>query len=196
MAEEHESTLMPQPRTPPNGFTIRASEGGAVVIEHRRTGMWAMNGFLIFWLAFWTVGCCLMLQSVLPGAEAAGGKPVPIAVVLGFWAAELFVAGLLLFLLFAQRSYRLDGTSLTAELRVFRFQRVQRIRRDSITLFRQIKDGGKAGTRDSFPSWGLEVEANGKEIGLLCRQPREKSQWLGQVLAAWAEVPFEPASGP
>ena len=55
----------------------------------------------------------------------------------------------------------------------------------------QFKDGG--GEEDSFPSWGLRVVGHQKLI-LLSRQPIEKSDWLGGLLAQHFNVEFSPAS--
>ena len=64
-----------------------------------------------------------------------------------------------------------------------------------------MRDGGQGD--DSFPSWGLEVEADtntnpnidtDRKTTLLYRQPYEKSRWLGQVVARWAEVEFVEAA--
>ena len=55
---------------------------------------------------------------------------------------------------------------------------------------KQVKDGGEG--EDSFPSWGLALIA-GTEVHVLSRQPIDKSDWLGPIIAKWAGVEFEPA---
>ena len=65
--------------------------------------------------------------------------------------------------------------------------------RQQVTAVKQVKDGGEGD--DSFPSWGLVVMgADG--VFVLSRQPRDKSDWLGPVIAKWAGapyIPYEPA---
>lgn len=75
------------------------------------------------------------------------------------------------------------------------------IPKNEIKGFYQVKDGGRNktslpysggksnGKHDSFPSWGLKVLTT-RLTPLIYRQPYEKSYWLGQVLADWADVPF------
>ncbi len=43
-----------------------------------------------------------------------------------------------------------------------------------------------ASKSDSVPTWDLMLEAQ-STVELLTRQPRDQGQWLGQVIAAWAE---------
>jgi hypothetical protein len=79
---------------------------------------------------------------------------------------------------------------LVAE-KYFLWRRRQRVfLRQSIKAVKQVKDGGEG--EDSFPSWGLSIIGD-KAVGIISRQPMEKSDWLGPIVAEWAGVPFEPA---
>lgn len=64
-----------------------------------------------------------------------------------------------------------------------------------IERFVQLKDGGIQGKwdyeSDSFSSWGLVTQGK-RRLGILSRQPYEKSEWLGGELAHWFGVPYVP----
>ena len=171
----------------PEGFRLEEQYDGSVTIHYRRTGMGCMNLFLIFWLSFWTIGCVWLLYSYLNGGEMDDGDPIPLWFVAIFWFFEIGVAILLARLLFERRTYRLSEDKLSMVTKVLCYKRSIIIPRNSIHRMVQVKDGG--GDDDSFPSWGLELEAE-KEFSLIYRQPHEISLWLGQVLAHWAQVEF------
>lgn len=175
----------------PAGFLMVPDADGAVVIHHRRTGMKGMLVFLSLWLTGWTAACILLAHSYL-GGKIDDGTPMPVLMVLVFWASDLLVLALLLYLLFARKSYRLDNDSLTVEVNLLGYRRLRAVPRQNVRRIVQIQDGGKG--EDSFPSWGLRAETTGKPLSLVFRQPYEISHWLGQVLAQWAEVDFIPAA--
>lgn len=181
----------PTPAIPPapDGFLMVTADGGAVVIHHRRTGMKGMLVFLCLWLAGWTAACIFLAHAYANG-KMDNGTPMPIWFVLVFWASDIFVLGLLLYLLFARKAYRLDGDGLTVEVTLLGYRRVRAVSRQDLRRIVQIQDGGRG--EDSFPSWGLRAETTGKPLTLVFRQPYEISHWLGQVLAQWAEVDFIP----
>lgn len=190
------SQTEPTPAIPPApaGLLMVPAGGGAVVIHHRRTGMKSMLVFLSLWLTGWTAACIFLAHIYLNGGKLDNGTPMPIWFVLVFWASDIFVLGLLVYLLFARKSYRLDGDSLTVEVNLLGYRRVRAVPRQDLRRLVQIQDGGKG--EDSFPSWGLRAETTGKPLVLVFRQPHEISHWLGQVLAQWAEVDFIPAATP
>jgi hypothetical protein len=178
----------------PKGFSVVVDGPDAVVIHHRRTGMKGMLLFLCVWLTVWTAGCVSLLVAYLKGGSMENGSPMPLVFVLGFWASEIGVICFLGYLFFAHKSFRLDKDSMVVELRVFRYRRVRSVPRQSFRSFVQIQDGGKG--EDSFPSWGLRADTADGPLTLIFRQPYETSQWLGQVLAQWAETEFIPAEKP
>jgi hypothetical protein len=106
--------------------------------------------------------------------------------------------------------------SLIVRKQLFRMFKNHRISSSTIQYLYQIKDGGE--DMDSFPSWGLEVVTNQrihersisfpswiqadentinriiyKTIVLLSRQPIDKSDCLGRVLADFYNVEFRMA---
>jgi hypothetical protein len=187
---DHSEDNEREPTTPP-GFTVVPSGGDDLIIHHLRGGMGCMNIFLVVWLAGWSVGCVFLLRQYLNGGKMDDGAPIPLWFVCAFWVSEVVVACLLIYLLFCKKSFRADAVCLSVDTVVLGFKRSKTIPRKSIKRFLQVKDGGEGD--DSFPSWGLKVEAE-KKTTLLFRQPFEKSRWLGRILAKWARVDFIEAS--
>ncbi len=171
----------------PTGFFLEPCGRDAFIIRHTRTGMGCMNFFLIVWLTVWTVGCVFLLRQYLGGGVMDDGAPIPHWFVLVFWAAEIVVACLLIYLLFCKKSFRIDRENLVIQADILGLKRCRSIPRQSIKKLVQVKDGGEG--EDSFPSWGLKVEWD-KNTSLIFRQPHEKSLWLGRTLAEWAGVEF------
>jgi hypothetical protein len=97
---------------------------------------------------------------------------------------------LMLWFIFGITEFRASQNSLVVVHRFLGFSSKEQIPSHTIQSFLQIKDGGE--NMDSFPSWGLFVIANQK-VGLLARQPIEKSDWLGRVLADFYRVQFVPS---
>lgn len=178
---------------PPKGFTIKFASGGFVEIEYRRTGMKALNGFLILWLSFWTIGCVFLLHAYLNGGVMDDGKPIPFWFVGIFWAADLLVASFLVYSLFCRKVFKMDYEVLSMDVKVLGLHWRKSMRLNEVIEFQQVKDGGKG--KDSFPSWGLraigEVDQDTKTINLISRQAHSRSIWLGTVLADQLKVPFQ-----
>ena len=174
------------PNIPP-GFTLVPSGADDFIIHHVRGGMGCLNVFLIVWLTGWTFACVFLLRQYFNGGKMDDGSPMPLWFVCVFWAGEIVAACLLTYLLFCKKSFRTDAACLNVDTVVLGFRRSKTIPRKTIKRFVLVKDGGEGD--DSFPSWGLKVEAE-KKTTLLFRQPYERSQWLGQVLARWAQVDF------
>ena len=114
---------------------------------------------------------------------------------------------------FGITEFKASRESLVVSKKLFGMSKKNRIPTINIQYFYQIKDGGE--DMDSFPSWGLEVVTNHKihertisfpswiqadentinrliykTIVLLSKQPIDKSDWLGRVLADFYKVEF------
>lgn len=174
--------------SPPKGITFEHEGADTLVIRHQRTGMACMNLFGIVWLAIWTPVCVLMLWRYLDGGVDVRDEPIPLVIVLFFWAAEIIVGCIVIEVLFNRKTFCLDPDNLLIDSRTLRFRSLQMVPRDAVVRVVQSKDGGEG--RDSFPSRGLDLETD-KEVELIYRQPYEQSLWLGQVMARWAGVKFE-----
>lgn len=97
---------------------------------------------------------------------------------------------LMLWFIFGITEFRASPDSFIVIHQFLGFSSKEQIPSHTIQSFVQIKDGGE--NMDSFPSWRLFVIANQK-VGLLARQPIEKSDWLGRVLADFYKVQFIPS---
>ena len=159
-----------------------------------------MNVFLVGWLIGWSMFLVFYLvQYLTEGGAVEGNGWTSFWYFLFMCIAEVFVACVVAYSLFAGQSFRIEAAHLTMETDVLGFKRRATIARDSIKRIVQEKDGGDGD--DSFPSWGLKLEVE-KEVEkirgtkLIQRQPYEKSRWLGGVLAKWAGVDFIEAAKP
>ena len=148
-----------------------------------------MNFFLIFWLTCWSFVCVFFIYSVL--SRDTSLTLINLFSLVFVWVGEITCACLLIYLLFCKKCFYLNPSNLTIETNILGFKQYRKIEKYSIERFVQVKDGGKK--KDSFPSWGLKIEAD-KKTTLIFRQPYEKSHWLGQFLAQWAKVEFVEAS--
>ncbi|MBN1997201.1 hypothetical protein JW935_06605 [candidate division KSB1 bacterium] len=178
----------------PAGFQLKTAADGTYLIYHRRTGMGCMNDFVLIFWAVWLCGSASLLERYLNGGTTEGGLPISIWSVITYWLVELIVTGLLLYLRFSRKIYRLEKDFLVVETRILLLKWQRRIKRESIRRLVQYIDGGQ--DEDSFPSWGLRIESR-VNAHLLYRQPYPVSHWLGQILAYWADATFvEAPMGP
>ena len=171
--------------TPPPGFQVVRSGQHTFTIHHRRTGMGCMNGFLMFWLTGWTVGCVWTQIQYLGGGKMEDGSPIQLWLVGGIWFAELVVALLSAVLIFERRTFLFEEDALTIRRDILGMIWTNVVSKSAVTGITQFQDGGTG--EDSFPSWGLRGVA-GKSQGLIFRQPYEQSAWLGQITADWANM--------
>ena len=192
----------------PDGFSYVAN-GEQCVIKHRRTGMVAMNIFLIVFLAFWSfffVALTRLYCLQQAGVPTPNTDPIPMALPAILFIAVLVVAFFLAYSLLARKTFHVSKDELLIETTLLGLSWRWVIPRASIRSLRQIKDGGRSGResthpRDSFPSWGLMIRARedrrpwiasgtGGERAILARLPYQHSEWLGDFLARWAGVEF------
>jgi hypothetical protein len=87
-------------------------------------------------------------------------------------------------------TYTFYPDRLVVERPLFRCVRRFDYPRAAIDVVRQVKDDSDE--EDDPHTWGVAIkgQVNGK---LLSRQPIDKSDWLGPVVARWAGVAFEPS---
>ena len=178
---------------PPDGMTVVRSDHDRFVVHYRRSGMGCMNTFLAVWLTLWTAGCVFIVHGYVTGAKMDNGSDMPFWFVSVFLALEIGVACLLAYLLFTRKTFTFEATRLTIESDTLGYKRYKVIPRESIAQVVQVKDGGT--DDDSFPSWGIRVEAEGR-TSLLFRQPYDKTAWFGSVIAEWSGAPFKRVAPP
>lgn len=180
----------------PEDFEVVNERFNDTIIRFKPVRMLGVKIFLTLWLSLWTFFCILLLRTYLNGGLMDDGRPTPLWIVCVFWAIELGVGCLCLFIFFGKRSFHISQSSLIANWELFGIKRSKTIARDSIKSFRQFKyeeedDYGKDGAR--FPIWGLVVKYE-KKVTLIRRQKYDNSHWLGKFLADWAGVVFHEAS--
>lgn len=180
------------PEPIPQGFSILWTDGSSTMIHHQRTGMVAMNIFLMVWLSMWTIACLSLLYlfiQQMQGISINNSEPVPLSIVVMFWVGEMAVTCFLIYSMFCEQTFKLTALDLTIETKLWHWRWRRIIPKESIQKVVQVQDGGRG--RDSFISWGLQLKGR-SPARLIFRQPYEKSEWLGQVIAAWARVEFVP----
>jgi hypothetical protein len=144
--------------------------------------------FFFFWLFGWTAGCVLFTTMAIFNLQRGGY--FFLALMIPFWIIEFGTIGFVVWYFASSISFTFETDQLVVERSVFRYRRRRAFPKKEITAVKQIKDGGQ-GT-DSFDSWGLVIMA-AEGVQVLFKQPIDKSDWLGPIIAKWAEVHFEPA---
>ncbi len=173
---------------PPRGFQITTSDRGDCVIRYRTTGMGCLGFFLLVWLTGWTVACVALTFGAI--FNQGGLDYILFVLMVPFWGAEILVLGFFIWYYGSTSTFAFERDQLMVERSLFRYQRRRFFPRSEISAIKQIKDGGEG--EDSFPSWGLVI-VTGSQVVVLSRQPMEKSDWLGAIIANWAQVSFDPA---
>ena len=110
--------------------------------------------------------------------------------VLYFFAAKIFnqvYISLYSFLGILTFDLRLDRLIFTKSLGILH-QEKQEIMRSKIKYLQQIKTSGFKGNK--FSSWGLLIKTAHQDYHLLSYQSYDKTQWLGNIIAAWAKVNY------
>ena len=182
-----------QPINYPTGFTLQ-DRGDRVVIVYRSRGMGFLVAFLLFFMAFSILIGLLLLPGFLlnpPHLWAlVSKKTLQVLFCLPPIAVAAWIVYLLLWKLFGLTTFEVSQQELVVSKRLLGWQRLQRIPASTISRLEQCKDGGEG--RDSFPSWELKLYAQ-SPLTLLSREPIDKSDWLGEFLAHYYRVDFQPA---
>lgn len=173
---------------PPSGFRV-IEPGDRILVVYSPQGMGCMKAFFVVWLGGWTAGTLALTGAFVRGELNKPSSIPPMVFVLVFWAALIGVGLFAAWLFFGKTMVVLEADRMTVVRALGRWVRSREVRKAEVRSVRQVQDGGQGD--DSFPSWGLQVEA-GKRVTVLYRQEAAKSAWLGPVLAAWAGVEFVP----
>jgi len=109
---------------------------------------------------------------------------------LGFMAFFPLAFGLILmWFLFGRTRFTLSEQGLWVHKQLFFWQRIRFVPVEAMRYVQQEKDGGQEMTEDSFATWRLRIKTS-EDIELLWKQPIDKSDWLGKVLAEKYSIPF------
>jgi hypothetical protein len=113
--------------------------------------------------------------------------------VFGFMAFfPLAFGAILLWFLFGRTRFRLSKEGLWVQKRLFFWKSVTFVPVETMRWMEQEKDGGREMEDDSFATWKLSLKAS-PGMELLRKQPIDKSDWLGRVLAEKYGIPFIPS---
>ena len=143
-------------------------EADACVIHKRRGGgPWA---FLLLWLIGWTVGCEWLLVHILKDPTLW-----MFAFALPFWASWLFVAGMLVWMMFGKETLFL-GREEALFLRTALIRLSSRVvPRKEIQGFRECRSSHKE--NDQY-LWGIEMLTLGRPVQFAFRLPDQERVWL------------------
>ena len=187
MVEEDRLALEQYIANPPKGYTVSSHSHSGIELQFKRSGMTALNLFLIVWVSIWTVACVFLVKGYLNNALMDDGSVMPFWFMAVFVLADIVVGSFLAYSLFCRKVFRLNLLALEMHVQLLCFNWLKVIPRAQIDGFEQVKDGGQG--KDSFPSWGLTVL--GKDgFTLVHRQAPEVSKWLGQVLSILTGAPY------
>jgi hypothetical protein len=173
----------------PRGFTLATSDAGEWTLSYRAAGAIGLGCFFTVWLGIWTTGCVVATFAVLTGRAEGWALAFLMIWLVPGWFFEFVVAAYALWFFFSVTTFTLGTDQLVVERSLWGYRRRRAFPRAAIRAVSQVKDGGEG--EDSFPGWGLVVSASSR-VKVLTRQPIDKSNWLGPVLAEWAGVVFEP----
>ncbi len=137
--------------------------------------------FLIVWVSFWTPFCIIIFEETILKNSSIIDHPSDYFMLIGFLAGEITVLYTLMKIFFGRTYFILEEKKLKVTHHLFGWSKSHVFPLNEISGFNRIKDGGE---EDTFPSWGLIVNAK-KSIKVLSRQEPEKSIWLKKLLYSW-----------
>jgi hypothetical protein len=184
----------------PNGFRVTRDSNGEVGIEYVATGVRGQVIFLTVLVGGLTFGCAYSAYEVFDKygdvtsfIDAIRGLPWWGWCAFGFMAFFPLTFGIiLLWYLFGRTRFRLSHDGLWVQKQLFFWRRVAFVPMETMRCVKQEQDGGRAMDEDSFVTWKLSMQAS-RDMDLLWKQPIDKSDWLGRVLAERYGIPFIPS---
>jgi hypothetical protein len=181
----------------PKGFKINRDAHGDIEVEYRSTGIGGLVLFLVVAVGGLTFGCAYSAYEVynkygdwVSFLDAILGVPWWGWIGLGFMAFFPLAFGIiLLWFVFGQTRFRLSDNGLWVQKHLFFWRSTNYLPAEAMRWVRQEKDGGRKMDDDSYATWKLVMKAD-RVMELLWKQPIDKSDWLGQVLAEKYNIPF------
>ena len=160
--------MSPGPARPERLTVDFYEEPGTLVIHKRRGGgSWL---FLLLWLIGWTVGCVVLLVVVI-----ANPTLVMFAFGLPFWASWLFVAGVLVWMIFGKETLLLGRGEA-------HFLRTAFIRLSSrVVPLKEVQgfhECRSCYTKNDEYLWGIEMLTLGQPVRFAFRLPDRERTWL------------------
>jgi hypothetical protein len=164
---------VPAPIRPRKLGVTWEEQGDLVRIEYRPQN-WAVAGFLLFWLTGWTVGCVAMAWKLLTAFEWAFFLfSIP------FYAAEIFVFGLILTMLFYRETLELDALGARYQSTIL-WPWQQRIWELTELLRFEVDEQSDS----ESTTRRLQLESTGKSLAFCTDLRREQLEWLAWSLNA------------
>jgi hypothetical protein len=177
---------MMTPTPLPRGFHAAQLDADTACISYRTSGMGCLGLFWAVWWIGWTAACLWFTAQALYHPD--GVYYWVLLFMVPFWIMWIIVPPVMIYYFWSLTRFILGPDALVIERRFLGWCRRRVIDRASITAVKQVRDGDE----ETYPSWHLVVAAD-SEVTMLYMQPRDKGEWLGHVIAAWAGLHFEPA---
>jgi hypothetical protein len=176
--------------TPPPGYKLETGDSGELLIEYRTTGMGCFGLFMFVWLSGWTIGCLVFTGAAL--CDPNGVDWALLLFMLPFWAVFFGMVAYVAWFFWSVTRFTFGADELAVERTLMGILRRRTFPRQNVKSIKQVKDGGED---DSFHCWGLVVIGEAG-VFVLSQQPKDKSDWLGPLIAKWAGVAFVPYEPP
>lgn len=132
---------------------------------------WFLIGFLLLWLTGWTVGCVALAVALFVRQEL-----FVLIFGLPFWASWLFVASVLLGMLFGREELAVEGDELRYGSRVIVPLKQRVLPLPELRCFRVGVKPAKSD--ESPPESCLEIVTIGKPLSLFAGLPEAELRWL------------------
>ena len=171
----------------PDRFRILTWSDRAVAIEHCGGGMSGLPMILMLFAIVFAVLPTLFLAWSLGwidiNSDTPNGEPPPLSALAIGWVFVALLLGLSLVLAFTKKRFELGPDVLQMTTSLFGLSWRTRILKDQIVGIAQINRGG-----DRAPNWALRL-CGKRRFWLLSCLPYGHTEWLGMVIARWANVP-------
>lgn len=185
---------------PPKGFRIFYLSDSELLLVYRPNGMRYLLIFSVICLLAWVLFCIFIATLLITSFILTQDYFISILtfifffipLVMYFFAAKIFnQVYIILYFFIARLSFKLrfDCLIFNEKLGALK-EKKQEIMRSKIKYVQQVKTSDFKGNR--FSSWGLLIKTAHQDYHLLSYQSYDKTQWLGNIIAAWAKVKYLP----
>jgi hypothetical protein len=141
----------------------------------KRRGRRGVALFLIVWLCGWTVGCALLIHGVV-----VQGEQKMLLFGIPFWVSWLFVAALVLYMLFGRTDFALTSRGAFYVNRLFVPLAQRHVPLEEILRFQRSSQAPPS--RSGSANYGIELVTLGKSIRLAPGIPADERDWLCREL--------------
>lgn len=153
----------------PEKLTVDFYEEADAIAIHKKGGG-GPAGFLLLWLIGWTVACVVLAVMFIKDPSLGN-----LAFAVPFWASWLFVAGLLVWLLFGKETLIVRQDKALFLRTAWITLSTRGVPREEIQGFRQCRS--KHLENDEH-LWGIEMTTLGKPVRFAFRLPDRERAWL------------------